>query len=110
MHVPTFPNVQVVGMHIRGEHAKAWAQAVQPDTEVFVAREPDNEYDPSAIKVMWGSPVLQHMGYIERGQAAFIAPWIDEGHAFTVTVTHSVSGQRGNVHPVVTFFPIDEDE
>jgi len=94
-------------MHFRGEHAKAWAQAVQPDTEVLPVREPDNEYDPSAIKVMWGN---QHMGYIERGQAAFIAPWIDEGHTFTVTVTHSVSGQRGNVHPVVTFDPIDEDE
>lgn len=102
MQAPSFPNVAVVGMHFRGEHAKAWAESVQPGTEIFYEREPDNAYDSLAIRILYN---FQHVGYVERGQAAFIAPWIDDGVEFSCVVTHTE--QRGkNLHPIVTFTPV----
>ncbi|NNW55483.1 MULTISPECIES: HIRAN domain-containing protein [unclassified Roseobacter] len=107
MKAPTFPNVKVVGMHFRGDHAKAWAEAVEPGTEVFYEREPENKYDSYAIKVLYN---LQHVGYIEATQACFIAPWMDEGTEFTCIVTDKQPGARANIHPIVCFTPLEEAE
>ncbi len=49
MKAPTFPNVAVVGMHFRGQHAKAWAESVQPGTDIFYERESENQYDSLAL-------------------------------------------------------------
>lgn len=106
MKAPTFPNIAVVGMHFRGQHAKAWAEAVQPGTEIFYEREPENPYDSMAIKVLYN---LQHVGYIERNQAAFIAPWIDQGVEYSCTVT-GVEQRGKNIHPLVLFTPTEEVE
>lgn len=106
MKAPTFPNVAVVGMHFRGDHAKAWAESVQPGTEIFYEREPDNPYDSMAIKVLYN---FQHVGYIERNQAAFIAPWLDDGVEFSCTVT-GVEQRGRNLHPLVLFTPTAEAE
>jgi len=105
MKAPTFPNVAVVGMHFRGEHAKAWAEAVQPGTEIFYDREPENPYDSMAIRVLYN---FQHVGYIEREQAAFIAPWIDQGTEFSCTVT-GVEKRGKNLHPLVLFSPVEHE-
>lgn len=106
MKAPTFPNVAVVGMHFRGQHAKAWAEAVQPGTEIFYEREPENQFDSMAIKVLYN---FQHVGYIERNQAAFIAPWIDSGTEFSCVVT-GVETRGKNIHPIVLFTPQEEAE
>lgn len=106
MKAPTFPNVAVVGMHFRGQHAIAWAEAIQPGTEIFYEREPENPYDSMAIKVLYN---LQHVGYIERNQAAFIAPWIDSGTEFSCTVT-GVETRGKNIHPLALFRPVEEAE
>jgi hypothetical protein len=103
MRVPTFEQVRVVGMHFRGDYAKAWAAAVQPGTVVQLDREPENEYDSMAIRVLYQ---FQHVGYIERGQAAFIAPWMDGGATMTCTVTATLT-ERNNIYPLVTVAPAD---
>lgn len=106
MKAPTFTDVAVVGMHFRGQHAKAWAEAVQPGTEVYYDREPENPYDSMAIRVLYN---FQHVGYIERNQAAFIAPWLDQGTEFSCTVT-GVEQRGKNTHPLVMFKPIEAPE
>lgn len=109
MKAPTFPNVAVVGMHFRekeGIPAKEWASMIEPGTEVFYEREPDNRFDAYAIKIMFN---FMHMGYVEASQAAFIAPWMDDGIEFSCHVTAKET-RKNNIHPLVTFVPVAEEE
>lgn len=106
MKAPSFPNVAIVGMHFRGEHAKAWAESVEPGTEIFYEREPENPYDSYAIRVLYN---FTHVGYVERGQAAFISPWIDNGTEFKAVVTDRETRGK-NIHPIVTFTPVESAE
>ena len=49
---------------------------VQKRAKVDLVREPDNKFDPNAVKVMIDG---QHYGYVERAKAADIAKKLDEG-------------------------------
>jgi single-stranded-DNA-specific exonuclease len=64
-----------------------------PDTRLRVERQPDNEHDPNAIALF--DPVGDHVGYLNRRLAAALAPAIDDGADYEVTVTE-VTG-RGEV-------------
>lgn len=96
--MPTFPNVRVVGMHFRGGGAKDIAAAASETTPFTLEREPENPYDVYAIKVLVED---QHIGYIERGQAAWISPLLDDGAQAAAAFTHHEEA-KGNLHPVLT--------
>ena len=96
--MPTFPNVRVVGMHFRGGGAKDVAAAITEATPITLEREPDNQFDAYAIKVLVED---MHIGYIERGQAAWISPLLDDGDTASATFTHHEEVKR-NLHPVLT--------
>jgi hypothetical protein len=49
-----------------------------------------------------------HVGYIERGQAAFITPWIEKGVEFACTV-NEMKAIKNNLHPVVTLTPVEAE-
>jgi len=106
MTAPTFPNVLVVGMHFRGAHAVAAVGSFLPPLELQLEREPRNPYDEFAIKVLYQG---EHIGYIERGQAAFISPQIDAGQKYQCTVNDLVHKGR-NLHPSCTIEPDDRPE
>ena len=106
MTAPTFPNVLVVGMHFRGQHAKAAVESFLPPLELQLEREPRNPHDEFAIKVLYNG---EHIGYVERGQAAFISPRIDEGQKYRCTVTDLMKKHR-NLHPVCTIEPDDRPD
>lgn len=101
---PSFPAVRIVGMHFRGAEAKEYASALQPGDTLSLEREPENEYDQNAIKVM--TPGGMHLGYIERTQAAWISGWLDQGETFTVTVSH-LETAKNNIYPVVDLEPLE---
>lgn len=101
-----FPNVRVVGMHFRGGGAKDVAAALEPGDTVRLEREPDNGHDAYAIKVFVED---MHIGYIERGQAAWISPLIDEGGVATARVTGHEEVKR-NVHPLLSIEVTDDAE
>lgn len=92
-----FPNVLVVGMHFRGGEAKQAAAAVPIGTVLRLVREPENQFDFNAIKVFLED---MHLGYLERGQAAWISPHMDAGIEFRCIVTDKTE-QKNNIHPVV---------
>ena len=109
MTAPSFPNVLVVGMHFRGAHAVAAVGSLVPPVELQLEREPQNPHDEFAIKVMYQD---EHIGYIERGQAAFISPRIDDGQPYRAIVNDFQQKGR-NLHPVCTiepYEPVEEDE
>lgn len=93
----TFPNVLCVGMHFRGAAAVDVAANLEVDSSVNLVREPENQYDAYAIKVLVEDI---HIGYIERGQAAWISPLMDEGGTATATITGHET-RKNNVHPLL---------
>ncbi len=101
MTAPTFPNVLVVGMHFRGAEAKATVASFVPPVELQLEREPQNPYDEFAIQVFYEG---QHIGYVERGKAAFISPQMDEGQKYICTV-EELTQRNNNLHPVCTIEP-----
>lgn len=100
----TFPDVAVVGMHFRGAEAKSAVENMLPPVELELEREPGNPYDENAIKVNYNGA---HIGYLERGQAAFIAPYLDEGVEFICQVTR-LEQRKNNLHPVCDIIPVDD--
>jgi hypothetical protein len=88
-------------MHFRGAQAVATVSSFLPPVELQLEREPQNPYDEFAIKVNYQG---EHIGYIERGQAAFISQHIDDGQYYTCTVNDLVQKGR-NIHPSCTIAP-----
>lgn len=93
-----YPNVKIVGMHFRGGDAREIAASLTPGSTLRLEREPDNAFDSYAIKAFVADT---HIGYIERGQAMWIAPEMDEGAEMVATVTGHIEEKR-NTYPVVT--------
>lgn len=56
--------------------AGALIDKLKPNQPVVLLREPTNEHDPNAVKVMWG---VRQLGWLPRGLAANIAPLMDSG-------------------------------
>ena len=104
----TFNNVQIVGMHFRGAQAKEYAAALQPGDTLTLEREADNQYDQNAIKVMTPGEYSFHLGYVNRHTAAWLAPEMDEGVEFVVTVIE-VKMAKNNVYPYVDIAPAEVD-
>ena len=94
----TYNDIHVVGMHFRGAEAKATVAAFEPPVALRLEREPENPYDANAIKVYYGD---QHIGYIEKSSAAFIALDMDAGIQFTCTVEGFHEANK-NTYPVCT--------
>ncbi len=77
--------VPLRGNHFRDIDAKiAWAEA-QPGDQLQLERDPDNEYDPNAIRVVNNDGVW--LGFIPKEVAAWLARDMDAGQQFTCTVT-----------------------
>jgi hypothetical protein len=83
--MPSFPGVSLVGTHFRPPEAKEYVSALAVGDELVLEREPENEYDQNAIRVLSSADGI-HLGYLARDQAVWIAPYLDEGTTFTTTV------------------------
>ena len=95
----TFEDCVVVGMHFRAEGAKQIAASLRPGDSVTLKRDPYNNHDENAIEVYVED---FHIGYIERADAAWIAPHADLDDAeLTAEVTGHVQ-RKTNIHPVLT--------
>jgi len=98
---PVFNDVMVVGMHFRGQHAKDYAAALLPGDELLLEREPENQFDPNAIKCMAPGEEPWHMGYVEAQSAIWIANWLDEGNEYRAIVDR-LEPKKNNMHPILT--------
>lgn len=94
--MPTFTDVAIVGMHFRGEQIKSLVASLQPPFTLELEREPENPYDQFDIKALYNGI---HIGYVERGQAAFISHYIDEGNPASCSV-HRMEKRKNNIHPI----------
>lgn len=56
--------------------AGALIDRLKPNQPLAFLREPTNEHDSNAVKIMWGA---RQLGWLPRGLAATIAPLMDAG-------------------------------
>lgn len=109
MKAPTFNDIHVVGMHFRereGVPAKSIVANLIPPATFQMEREPDNKHDAFAIKVLYDG---QHIGYVEASVACFLAPWMDDGNEYTLTMGELVEVKR-NLQPLCTAAPVEAEE
>jgi single-stranded-DNA-specific exonuclease len=70
---------------------------LEPGIPLRLVRQPDNEYDPNALAVM--TPAGDQVGFLNRRLAAVLAPAIDAGAQWEVSVTDVTgtdeAGSRG---------------
>ena len=90
-----YPRVLVTGIFYRGKDARVLADSLQNDTVLRLEREPTNDYDPNAIKVFFEDTFI---GYIERGQAAWISPELDEGKSAKAEVIDKEPYGKAGIH------------
>jgi len=102
MNHPTFPEVRLVGAHFRGAEAVEYASALQGGEIFSLEREPENQFDQNAIKVL--TPGGLHIAYVERGQAAWISGHMDEGATYKAHILR-VEPYKNTVHIVADILP-----
>ena len=62
---------------------------LKPDMELKLVRQPDNPYDFNAIAVFFAN---HHLGYLPKALAQKLAPLIDYGACWKVTVINITGG------------------
>jgi len=65
----------LVGMKFRGKDIVALVDGLKDGQELTLEREPSNEYDAKAVKVMMG---ITHIGYIKASENATISAFLDK--------------------------------
>ncbi len=91
----TYTNVTVVGMHFRGAEVKELVSTFTEGVKLRLEREPDNPYDPNAVKVFYEDT---HIGYINKKDASFISDDLIDREATTIVTEMAV--RRNNLHPI----------
>ena len=88
---PSLPRSAVIRVAGTGFHQNE-LRAIRPNDLLQLVREPENEHDPNAIKVMFKN---LHVGYIPAEYAVGMAPLIDATGVPLVAVDE-VSNYRDN--------------
>lgn len=78
--------LKAVGVTFRNEDGSSRQELISKLDEnaaLFLVREPENQHDKNAIKVM---TLFGQVGYIGKDYAAILAEMMDGGRKFTATV------------------------
>lgn len=92
------------GVNFRPLSAKEIVNRLVEGDGLELEREPFNQYDPNAIKVL-DPESKEHLGYVSKEHAVEIAPLMDNGQAFDATVT----GFMKVGMPILTLTEIGEE-
>ena len=74
---PQAPDADGVDVSLRITGWKRTGVAIRTADELVLEREPDNIYDPFAVRFI--TQERKHAGYVMAGQAALLAPALDAG-------------------------------
>lgn len=66
----------IVGTHFRPSEARALAASLTIGDQVDLEADPENPYDPMAVKVMYDD---EHIGFIARHNNYQISEWLQDG-------------------------------
>lgn len=82
-----------------GSPRQMYVRLVKKDDRLTLAREPLNDFDPNAIRVLWATPDGEdhQIGYVPRALAAVLAPLIDAGGIVTALAIRAQKVPRHGV-------------
>ena len=78
LHIHTY----IAGVKFRGAEARERITALAPGARLTLRPEPDNEYDPNAVKVLAGGV---HVGYLPKRDSQNVAKLIADGRVTLTT-------------------------
>jgi single-stranded-DNA-specific exonuclease len=81
---------------------------LQPGSPVRLVRQPDNEFDPNAVAVF--APDGEQVGYLNRRLASVLAPALDAGAEWDVSVTEVTGGEEAGARGVNVLFSRPDSE
>lgn len=94
-------NFMVAGTRFEGR-STIIHQSLQTGDAVFLLREPFNKHDHNAVAVRIRS--REHIGYVPRYDAEWLAPKLDHGWKFTAEVTTILTEGRAPIPIVQAYF------
>lgn len=94
----TAPNFKgnLVGINFRPAEVRELIKALSVGDSLTLERDPLNPYDENAVKVFYEGELsdLEFIGFIERGIAASLSRWMDEGWQYTATIHSPTEDKR----------------
>lgn len=99
-----FNDVPLVGSFYRGRDIADFVATLQPGAMFTLEREPENEHDGYAIKVLHDGV---HVGYVARNIAMWLAPKMDDGFQPHAVMTSMGANSRNKPEP---WLSIGEEE
>lgn len=90
LHVYRF---DLAGANFRPSSAQGRTLGLKPGDHAFLERDPDNQYDDNAVRVLTEGD-RDFIGFVPREMAATIAPLLDVGYLYGCSVISS-----GNLKP-----------
>lgn len=88
----------LVGVSFIPKDNKVYLEALEPGIILQYEREPENDYDENAIRILAPNPIAGEepifIGHLERGVAAPLSQWMDEGYLYRVTVHSPTEDKR----------------
>jgi len=93
---------EIVGVHFRPAEAKVIHNALQIGERVELVADPDNAYDPNAVKVMAEG---EHIGFVARVNNYEIADYLNDGGTEAVA---TINRKEGNKFVMLIDFPFGE--
>ena len=97
-----YNNGEVVGAFFLGAEEKAWAESCPPNTPVTLEAEPDNQYDPYAVRVYANGIAI---GYIPADVSPMLSLFLQGGYKIEGVVSGRIGKRsRGNQakNPAIT--------
>jgi hypothetical protein len=95
--MPTF-TVRLMGTKFRPREAREIASHLQPNDPVTLEAEPDNAYDPCAIKVIAQG---EFIGYVQKDMAQVLHPYAFEPMTAYVSENMDAKGEYHLIEVVI---------
>lgn len=87
----------LVGSNFRPAECREIVKTLEEGTVLVLERDPQNQYDSNAIKVMYDAgtgdsgPVMMHLGFIPKSDNADLANEMDHGKEFACSMQDRIS-------------------
>lgn len=77
----------LMGVNFRGAEIRELVKALPIGTTFTLERDPENQYDANAIKVIYSAEDEDHfVGFVAKEVAEELAPLLDSGYTATATI------------------------
>lgn len=85
-------NIKIAGVSFRQRELGELYEADWNKVQIELEEEPDNQYDPNAIKILAS---LKHVGYLPAMVAPHVKELLNSGEKFECALVYITSGSRG---------------